>query len=155
MTAHLEIERKYLLRAMPELPRVRDVLEIDQGYLPGKKLLERLRRQRSRSGKVKYFRTVKIGRGVVRTELEDATDADTFEHLWLLTEGRRLRKRRYLVPNGRDVWEIDEFLDRPLVLAELELSRANARVKIPDWLAPVLVREVTDDARYTNRSLAR
>lgn len=152
---HLEIERKYLLTRLPDMPRANDVLEIDQGYIPGVTLMERLRRQKSRDGNVLYFRTVKIGSGVQRMELEDTTDAKTFEHLWLLTEGRRLRKRRYVVPNDGDLWEIDEFLDRPLVLAELEIPSADTRITIPDWLKPVLVREVTDEKEYTNRSLAR
>ena len=152
---HVEIERKYLLKRLPKLPEPLDVLEIDQGYLPGRNVLERLRRQRSRDGTVRYFRTVKLGAGVERIELEDETDAPTFDHLWLLTEGRRLRKRRHRVANGSDVWEIDEFMDRPLVLAELELTRADAPVRFPDWLTPALVREVTDEPEYTNRSLAR
>lgn len=152
---HLEIERKYLLTRLPELPAVKDVLEIWQGYIPGDTLVERLRRQESRNGSVRYFRTVKIGSGVQRMELEDTTDPATFAHLWLLTEGRRLRKRRYLVPSGADTWEVDEFLDRTLALAELEIASANARIVIPDWLTPVLVREVTDEKEYTNRSLAR
>lgn len=152
---HVEIERKYLLKELPELPRPSEVLEIDQGYLPGEKLLERLRRQKSRDGAIRYFRTVKLGDGVERIELEDETDEKTFDHLWLLTEGRRLKKRRFVVPNGDDVWEVDEFLDRPLVLAELELGRADAPVAMPDWLKPVVVREVTDEREYTNRSLAR
>lgn len=151
----IEIERKYLLRALPTMPRASDVLEIDQGYLPGVNVLERLRRQRSRDGGTRYFRTVKLGMGVERIELEDETDARTFDHLWLLTDGRRLRKRRYIVPSGNDIWEIDEFTDRTLVLAELELVRADAPVAFPDWLTPVLVREVTDEREYTNRSLAR
>jgi CYTH domain-containing protein len=151
----VEIERKYLLSAMPPFPTVKDILEIDQGYLPGVRLVERLRRQRSRDGHVSYFRTVKLGTGVERLEIEDATDVKTFEHLWLLTDGRRLRKRRYVVPNGGDDWEIDEFLDRPLVLAELEISAVDAPITIPDWLKPVLVREVTHEMQYTNRSLAR
>jgi len=151
----LEIERKYLLRALPAMPAPTDVLDIDQGYLPGEKLVERLRRQRHRDGTVRYFRTIKLGSGVERTEIEDETDRATFEHLWLLTDGRRLRKRRYLVPNGKDVWEVDEFLDRALALAELEIERADARIVMPDWLTPVLVREVTDEKEYTNRSLAR
>ncbi|MEK7401103.1 MAG: adenylate cyclase [Gemmatimonadota bacterium] len=155
MTLPVEIERKYLLRALPQMPAALDVLEIDQGYLPGVKLLERLRRQTSRDGTTRWFRTVKLGMGVERIELEDETDARTFEHLWLLTEGRRLRKRRHVVPNGADHWEIDEFTDRPLVLAELEIPRADAPVAFPDWLRPVLVREVTDEREYTNRSLAR
>ena len=152
---HVEIERKYLLKQLPKLPEPLDVLEIDQGYLPGQNVLERLRRQRSRDGTVRYFRTVKLGAGVERIELEDETDARTFDHLWLLTEGRRLRKRRHCVAHGDDVWEVDEFTDRPLVLAELELARADAEVRFPDWLTPALVREVTDEPEYTNRSLAR
>jgi adenylate cyclase len=151
----IEIERKYLLRGRPNFPRATAILEIDQGYLPGEKLVERLRRQEDAEGGVRYYRTVKHGSGVQRTELEDETDERTFRHLWELTEGRRLQKRRYLVPHGDEVWEIDEFTDRPLWLAELELDRADADVNIPEWLAPVLVREVTDEPAYTNHSLAR
>jgi adenylate cyclase len=151
----IEIERKYLLRELPSFPRTVGTLEIDQGYLPGVKLVERLRRQRSADGVVRFYRTVKFGDGVERVELEDETDPAVFDHLWQLTEGRRLKKRRHLVPNGDDTWEIDEFLDRQLVLAELELERADAKVDIPGWLKPVLVREVTDEREYTNRSLAR
>jgi CYTH domain-containing protein len=152
---HREIERKYLLRALPEMPAASAVLEIDQGYLAGERLVERLRREESRAGVVRYYRTVKVGSGVERIELEDETDRRIFEHLWVLTEGRRLRKRRHVVPHGDDVWEIDEFLDRPLVLAELEIDRVDRPIAIPPWLAPVLVREVTDERQYTNRSLAR
>lgn len=152
---NVEIERKYLLNALPRFPRVADVLAIDQGYIPGEALVERLRRQRGRDGVERYFRTVKLGSGVERVEIEDETDARTFAHLWQLTEGRRLTKRRYLVPHGSALWEIDEFTDRVLHLAELEIDRADAPIDIPGWLQPVLVREVTDDKAYTNRSLAR
>jgi adenylate cyclase len=150
----IEIERKYLLRELPRFPRPIAVLELDQGYIPGINVKERVRRETSAAG-VRYFRTMKTGSGVVRTELEDETDERMFTHLWALTEGRRVKKRRYVVPSGDDRWEIDEFLDRPLVLAELELEQADAPVTIPDWLEPVLVREVTDEAGFTNRSLAR
>jgi adenylate cyclase len=155
LTPDLEIERKYLLNAMPAFPAAEIVLDIDQGYLPGIKVLERVRRERSDAGVVRYFRTMKLGTGLVRTELEDETDEKLFNHLWLLTEGRRVRKRRHVVRNGDDRWEIDEFLDRELYLAELELASVDARIEIPDWLKAVLVREVTDERAYTNRSLAR
>lgn len=152
---NVEIERKYLLSGMPTLPASLDVLDVDQGYIPGTQVLERLRRQRHRDGRERYFRTVKLGSGVERIELEDETDRKTFEHLWVLTAGARLRKRRHIVANGADHWEIDEFLDRALVLAELEIPRADARIAMPDWLKAVLVREVTDERDYTNRSLAK
>lgn len=152
---NVEIERKFLLSALPDMPGVSDVLEIDQGYIPGVRLLERLRRQRHRDGTIRYFRTVKVGSGVQRIELEDETDRATFDHLWQLTEGRRLRKRRHLVPEGALTWEVDEFTDRVLHLAELEIETATTAIRIPDWLAPVLVRDVTDEREYTNRNLAR
>ena len=151
----VEIERKYLLRTLPALPHVSEVLEIDQGYIPGENLVERLRRQRDRQGVTRYFRTVKLGSGVSRTEIEDETDARIFEHLWTLTAGKRLTKRRYMVPDGADIWEIDEFTDRTLYLAELEITHADRQIEIPSWLRPVLIRDVTEEKEYTNRSLAR
>ena len=54
------------------------------------------------------------------------------------------------------MWEIDEFLDRPdMWLADVELDHVDQQVVIPDWLAPVLVREVTTEKGYSNRSLAK
>lgn len=153
--AEYEIERKFLLSALPRMPDPVDVLDIDQGYLPGVRFVERLRRQQDREGHTRYFRTVKIGIGVQRMELEEETDARTFEHLWLLTDGRRLRKRRYVIPDGDRYWEVDEFLDRDLVLAEMEIPTVETEITVPEWLRPVLVRDVTGERKYTNRSLAR
>ena len=149
---NLEIERKYLLSALPRMPEPMDVLEIDQGYLPG---VARLRHQRSSSGAERFVRTVKQGAGVQRTEVEHDIDRAAFDELWPQTSGRRVRKRRYVVAHGEDHWEIDEFLDRALVLAELEFDDPEHSVVIPDWLSPVLVRDVTDEPQFTNRSLAK
>lgn len=149
---NLEIERKYLLSALPRMPQPLDVLEIDQGYLPG---VARLRHQRSSSGAERFVRTVKQGMGVLRMEKEENISPAEFEKLWPGTAGRRVRKRRYVVANGDDHWEIDEFLDRTLVLAELEFDDPESSVTIPDWLSPVLVRDVTDEPQFTNRSLAK
>lgn len=150
-----EIERKYLLRALPDAVAGAPSLEIDQGYIPGVKITERIRRSTSVDG-VKYYRTLKRGSGMDREELEDETDVRFFDAVWPLTEGARVRKRRYLVPDGNVVWEIDDFLDRDgFWLAEVELERVDQPVVIPDWLAPVLVREVTTERGYTNRALAK
>ena len=149
----VEIERKFLLRALPEMPEPLEVLEVEQGWLPGERLRERLRRTR-RGEKLAYFRGVKLGQGVRRIEIEEPTTRELFESLWPLTEGCRIRKRRHVVGEGRLVWEVDEFLDRPLVLAEVELASAATRPELPEWLARVSVREVTDDPRYTNLHLA-
>lgn len=153
-SAGLEIERKYLLRRLPEIPPGAEVLEVAQGWLPGKRIRERVRRVRSAAG-TKYVRTLKFGLGVTRGEVEEPTTLEVFLPLWELTKDCRVRKRRYRVREGDLVWEIDEFLDRELSLAEVELPNAEVQPALPDWLEAFVVRDVTDDKRYTNLQLAK
>jgi CYTH domain-containing protein len=148
-----EIERKYLLNALPAEATSVEPIEIEQGWLPGERLVERLRRLRW-NGSEAWFRTVKAGAGLDRLEVEEATSAEVFDGIWPLTDGRRVRKRRYRIPAGDLIWEIDQFLDRDLVLAEVELAAVDTPVVPPEWLQPYLVREVTGEAEYENRHLA-
>ena len=149
-----ETERKYLLRALPERVKEHAVKELWQGYLPGEKVRERLRRV-TRGGETHYLRTIKAGKGLQRVEVEEETTAKVFDVMWPLTEGCRVMKRRYSVPDGALTWVVDEFLDRELVLAEVELPSTEVVPAIPDWMAPVLVREVTGEDEYVNLNLAR
>lgn len=152
---HVEIERKYLLREFPNpFPPAAHLLLIDQGYLPGERLVERLRRVQD-DHSVRHYRTVKVGNGVSRTELEEETTRDIFATMWRLTQGKRLTKRRYVIPDGDVKWEIDQFTDRELVLAEIEMPDENYPVKIPEWLSPFVEREVTGEIEYLNHTLAR
>lgn len=150
-----EIERKYLLRRLPAGVAGAPSYEIDQGYLPGQRINERVRRSRGPEG-VRYYRTIKAGSGIVRSEIEEETTELFFVTVWPLTRGCRVRKRRYVVREGDVAWEIDEFLDRDgLWLAEVELQTVEQTVRPPEWLREVIEREVTDDPRYTNYALAR
>jgi CYTH domain-containing protein len=151
-----EIEHKYLLSAEPTIPdgEVRDIIEIEQGYLPGR-FTERLRRERRADGTVRLIRTLKTGRGLVRTEIETDVSPAVFDAVWPMTSGRRVRKRRTSVTFGTRQLEIDVFLDRTLVLAELEVDQVDEVVDLPQWLLDVLVAEVTDDPSYSNARLAQ
>jgi CHAD domain-containing protein/CYTH domain-containing protein len=149
----MEIERKYLLRSLPHTLRGMPSAEIVQGWLPGTRLLERLRRV-TRGADVRHFRTVKLGSGVARVEIEEETAPELFELLWPATRERRVRKRRYAVAEGELTWEVDVFAGRDLVLAEVELPTADTAVTVPGWLAPYVVQEVTDDSTYVNVNLA-
>ncbi len=151
----IEIERKFLLFTLPSSWPAAETEEIEQGYLPGERLVERLRHTQSEASGDHWYRTVKSGRGVTRFELEEETTRAVFETMWPLTEGRRVVKRRHAVPAGDLVWEVDEFTDRDLVLAEVELPSAVHPVEIPEWLQAVLVREVTGEAEYINANLSR
>ena len=118
--------------------------------------MERLRRIRFADGAEKWFRTVKAGKGLERVELEEEADADLSRAMWPLTQDRRVHKRRYSIRESDDlVWEVDEFLDRELVLAEIELPTEDTLFELPPWLQDVLDSEVTDDPDYSNARLAR
>jgi adenylate cyclase len=92
----------------------------------------------------------------VRVEEEIEIEADRFERLWPLTEGRRIEKTRYEIPlDDGLVIELDVYtggLDG-LVTAEVEFGSEEAAeaFEAPDWLGP----DVTEDLRYKNQRLAR
>ncbi|MFK7985196.1 MAG: CHAD domain-containing protein [Sandaracinaceae bacterium] len=150
----VEIERKYLLSTVPPEVHNHPFVEIDQGYLPGSRITERVRRTRREDGE-KLVRTVKYGRTLRRIELQEKLTPEVFGTFWRLTEGRRVEKRRYIVPAGELVWEVDVFSDRDLVLAEIELPSEDTEVVLPAWLAPHVVRDVTDEPDYLNVHLAK
>ena len=150
----MEIERKWLLSALP--PRVRELTPsaLRQGYLPGETLVERIRSV-LRDGEERWYRTIKFGRGLSRIEVEEETAPELGAALFALTDGMRVQKRRYAVTDGDVTWEIDDFTDRALVLAEVELPSEETVAEPPVWLAPYIVREVTGEKAFTNWKLAR
>ncbi|HEX8244554.1 MAG TPA: CHAD domain-containing protein [Longimicrobium sp.] len=150
-----EIERKYLLKRMPAIKSLDfTVQEIEQGYLPGDRLAERLRKVRQ-NGQVHFYRTVKLGKGISRTEVEEETTERIFRKMWPLTKGKRVRKRRYKVKEGGFTWEVDRFRDRRLVLCEVELPTEDTDAPLPRWLLRELVRDVTGEDEYANINLAK
>ena len=74
------------------------------------------------------------------------------EILEALCDGGRIEKRRHWVPYAGRHWEVDEFIgaNAGLIVAELELDDEDDVFSRPPWLG----REVTDDARFLNTSLA-
>ena len=71
-----EIERAYLRTRMPRLPSGAVRMGIAQGWLPGERLQERVRRIRRirRDGRATCVRTVTPGRGTTRTEVEETDE---------------------------------------------------------------------------------
>ncbi|MCH7476197.1 MAG: hypothetical protein IIA27_16220, partial [Gemmatimonadetes bacterium] len=122
-----EIERKYLLEGLPDTAAAAPSVEIVQGYLPGTKIVERIRRVRQ-AGNTRFVRTIKLGKGVSRIEIEESMTEQLFDALWPLTEGRRIRKRRYRVPDGNLTWEeksIGDALLKHGALNTIELRRQS------------------------------
>jgi adenylate cyclase len=162
-----EIERKYLLRELPPLPPHAVALRIEQGYLSPDSVASsgdeaeddlctgRLRRVTNPDGSLTHLHTLKTGHGLVRTEIERTITAQQFARAWPRTTDRRLTKTRHRVPDGALVWEIDRFDGLDLVIAEVELLTPEAKVAPPAWLAPHVVREVTDEPAFTNYAISK
>lgn len=162
-SAGLEIERVWILRSMPLVPVGAEEWRIDQGYLAGHGGADgehdgypegRVRRIVRPDGSAIFRHTVKRGRGMVREETERSIDAAEFERLWPGTLGRRIEKTRFRIREGTLLWELDRFHDLPLVMLEVELPSVDAAAELPVWARGLVVREVTEDARYRNAALA-
>jgi adenylate cyclase len=145
----MEVERKFLVADPPDLDGTESD-EIEQGYLAiGSDGEVRLRRKGA-----KHLVTAKRGSGLSREEAEVELDRESFERLWPLTEGRRLHKRRHVIPHGELAFELDVYEGdlEGLVVAEIEFgSEDEARgFEPPEWIGE----EVTGDERYLNETLA-
>jgi CHAD domain-containing protein/CYTH domain-containing protein len=149
-----EIERRFLLRRLPATAQAFALQEIEQGWLPGTRVVERIRPLRRTDLPITY-RTRKWTTDSASTPSNAEVDERAFEEIWPLTAGRRVAKRRHVVPDYGLQWEIDEFLDRDLVIADVAVAERGAPVIVPEWLQPYIVREVTGEGAYTSRALAR
>ena len=144
----MEIERKFLLKSLPE--NMRDGRNILQGYIAHDEQMEvRIRQYGDR-----HLLTVKEGRGLRRREIEIEITPAQFQALWPSTEGRRLVKVRSQIRHGLFRVELDRYLGdlEPLLVGEVEFSsmEESERFEKPDFFGE----EVTDDDAYGNRSLA-
>jgi CHAD domain-containing protein/CYTH domain-containing protein len=141
--------RRWLLRRVPKLDGARPE-RIDQGWLPGERLEESVRRVRT-GGEERWIRTVSAGGKILA---EEEMPARAARGLWDLTRGRRLRKLRYRVETGGTAWTVDRFGRRGPVVAEAALGDGDGAGELPAWLEPHVVREVTGEAELEERGLA-
>lgn len=148
----IEIERKFLVNKALWQP-VGDGVRYRQGYLcsgAGKGPTVRIRV----AGEQAFITVKGPARGFTRTEYEypiPLQDAEAM--LASLCLQPLIEKTRYRIVHVGHTWEVDVFhgANSGLVLAEIEMTSEDTRFAMPSWLG----REVSDDPRYFNSSLAR
>jgi adenylate cyclase len=143
-----EVERKYLV-AGNAWRGLAPGAHYRQGYLNR----DPERTVRIRSADTRAYITVK-GKtvGATRAEYEyEIPLADAEAMLDTLVERPIIEKRRYEIPYGEVVVQVDEFLgeNAGLVVAEVELMAEDQVFEKPSWLGD----DVTGDPRYFNASL--
>lgn len=141
----MEIERKYLLKTLPDLETY-EFHKIEQAYLCTSPVV-RVRREDET-----YYMTYKGGGMMAREEYNLPLNQESYQHLKEKADGNVIGKTRYLIPLGKEglVAEVDVFDPpfAPLILAEVEFEteeQANAFVA-PEWFGE----DVTFDGRYHN-----
>lgn len=152
----MEIERKYLVKKLPENLSSYPSKKIAQGYLSTNPVV-RIRRSND-----DYYLTYKGSGLMVREEYNLPLTQEAFEHMLPKVDGILIAKTRYLIPltEGTGIShpltaELDIFEGNlmPLQLVEVEfdsVEEANAFIA-PDWFGE----DVTEDGKYHNSNLSK
>lgn len=157
----LEIERKYLIK-MPDVSLLEQQpvymkIEMEQAYLKDQGETAGMRiRKSTLNGKTTYKKTFKKNiTNVTRIEIED----DISEQSWLELlkevdpESTPIKKVRHCFMYNSQLFELDIYpfwSDRAIL--ELEISSEDQQITLPPFIE--VIKEVTEDKRYTNRSLS-
>lgn len=161
-----EIERRFLLAKLPDMPTVHRSETIEQFYFSNDTQRHQVSRCRyidcghSRS----HIMTHKLPRknGVGSVEIEHFISNSIYNELQSeMMIGNLIKKIRHTVCTDRIEkfdkeekylrWEIDIF-DNGKVIAEIEIPTDDYEIDIPDWIGEYT--EITDDYSYANSSLA-
>ena len=144
----MEIERKFLIKNMPDNLEQYKYHDIEQAYLCTSPVV-RIRKQDD-----EYYLTYKSKGMMAREEYNLPLGREGYEHLLPKADGNILTKRRYLIPldDGHMV-ELDVFdgVKKGLIMAEVEFeSEEAAKEFIPqEWFGE----DVTYDSRYQNSNM--
>ncbi len=149
----LEIERKYLIKNLPDNLSDYECHTLIQGYLNTSPVV------RVRKEDDSYYLTYKGSGLLAREEYNLPLDEHSFLHLIGKADGNVISKQRYKIPYAVSekmfTIELDVFDApfAPLVIAEVEFTdenEANA-FTAPDWFD----KEVTYDPEYHNSNLSK
>ena len=149
----LEIERKYLIKNLPDNLSDYECHPLIQGYLNTSPVV------RVRKEDDSYYLTYKGSGLLAREEYNLPLDEHSFLHLIGKADGNVISKQRYKIPYAVSekmfTIELDVFDApfAPLVIAEVEFTNekeANAFIA-PDWFD----KEVTYDPEYHNSNLSK
>ncbi len=143
-----EIERKFLVTGDGWRRGKRS--RLSQGYLCAS--LDRSVRVRLEDG-VGTLNVKGPAKGLARAEFEYRIPRKDAAALLTLCLRPLIEKTRTRVRFGGLTWEVDEFFgdNAGLIVAEVELDRADRAVALPPWVG----KEVSRDPRYLNASLLR
>ena len=146
----MEIEKKYLVKYIPEELHKVEGSHIDQYYVLIDGKAEARIRLKNKKGVVKHYLTIKAGEGLTRTEVEVEITKAQFDEL-ARTTNRKVFKTRIVTT---ECYELDIYhgqLDGLLTVEkEFRTIEEAERFTPPEWFG----KDITEDKRYKNKNLA-
>lgn len=145
----MEIERKFLVKEIPENLDKFEKREIIQGYISIDPTI------RLRKSNDEYFLTVKSKGHLKREEMEFPLTREQFENLWPKVDSSTIYKTRYNIPLENNlIAELDIYHKNleGLLTVEVEFDSEKDSEKFipPHWFG----KDVTHDSRYKNSNVA-
>lgn len=145
----MEIERKYLIKNLPEDYLNYPCRHIEQAYLNTDPVI------RIRKDNETYELTYKSKGLMTREEYTLPLDEISYQHLLSKIDGRLIKKTRYMIPLSNSLTiELDVFEGdlAPLLLAEVEFPDEASALSFtpPEWFGT----DVTFSSEYHNSTLS-
>jgi CYTH domain-containing protein len=162
MPQHLEIERKFLVKDLPNR-KPSCIVQIDQYYWKNPKgVWERVRTWHTNTGERRWIHTVKkyLSKGVNIEDEKDITESEYKSFIKKCSSvgqsGKFISKTRHIYIDANKMkWEIDVFnTGAKIIMAEVELPKKSFRLKIPKFVKEIVLLEVTELKKFSNRNLA-
>jgi CYTH domain-containing protein len=156
----IEIERKFLLKAIPDLKPV-EVIKIRQWYLKVDGVWERARSMDSNVYGIKWVHTIKTRISDI-SNIEEEYDMEKIEFDEFVSicksskqNARYITKERRIYPDGNLKWEVDVFSQKcHIIVAEIEIPTEDYELEIPEFIQKKSLLEVTGLKQFSNRSLS-
>lgn len=161
-----EVERKFLLKDLPEL-KYEKIYLIHQYYLDNTEGYADRVRKTDDGNKCKYTRTKKrfISSQKVNEEIESDISKSEFLELKKKSHSIIVKYRHIFTDPKNNRWEIDKFENVNLIIGEIESVTDDEHLEdvmlnmksqlIPKFIADNLIMEVTDFKPFSNKRLSK
>lgn len=155
----MEIERKFLLKKLPDRLDTYTCYSMEQAYITTSPVI-RVRKKTDITGGVngacRYILTIKSKGFLSREEYEIDLDEEGYNNVLAKAEGNIIQKNRYVIPLDNNLkLELDLFKGKfdGLVLGEIEFPNEEAAKNYtpPEYFSE----EVTYDRRFSNSSMSK
>ncbi len=160
---NIEIERKFLLKSLPD-KAPDETIEMNQWYLKNSdNIWERARSCYSDKNGLYFIHTIKTPTEKSNINMEDEKFLTLSEFNKFIekcrndSESRYISKDRLIFKNDGDdlFWEVDIFKNgHHLIIAELEIPTEEYEINIPSFINDKILLEVTEMSQFSNKNLS-